>query len=74
MGSEVLGLDFLEPSHVHQTAAPDVGLAGVDHLGEHHHLWLLVEEDGLGMNVTLLSTVQRSAESIDNVETFQRSG
>ena len=56
--SEVLRLYLLQPSHVHKTAASDVGLGGVDHLREDHNLGFLVEEDRLGMDVTLLATVQ----------------
>ena len=59
MSSEVFRLDLLQPGHVHQTAASDVGLGGVDHLGEDDHLGFLVEEDRLGVDVALLATVQR---------------
>ena len=31
----------------------------MDHLGEHHHLGLLVEQDRLGVDVALLAAVQR---------------
>ena len=56
--SEVFRLDLLKPGDIHQTATSDVGLGGVDHLCEDHHLGFLVEEDRLGMDVTLLATVQ----------------
>ena len=60
MSPEVLWVDVLQPGGVHQAAAPDEGLAGVDHLCVDHQLGLLLEHHRLRVDVAVLAAVQRN--------------